>query len=262
VQRVRWRSRRQGSPELLPVALLAAMCTRYISPEAGDIERHWHVGHRGAPAWPREVFPRLPGPFVRAVRDAATPQRELVVGQWALVPWFAKSARLPYLTCNARSEELAAKASYRQPWARGQRCIIPALAFYEPCWETGRHVPWRFSRSDGQPWGLAGLWNTWVDPATGEVVESYTMLTINADAHPLMRRMHKPDPQRAAQAQDKRSVVPLEADDWDRWLHAPLADAAGLVRLAPAEQFRAEPQGPGPAADPSGPAGLFEGGPD
>jgi putative SOS response-associated peptidase YedK len=123
-------------------------------------------------------------------------------------------------------------------------------------------VPWRFSRSDGQPWGLAGLWNTWVDPATGEVVESYTMLTINADAHPLMRRMHKPDPQRAAQAQDKRSVVPLEADDWDRWLHAPLADAAGLVRLAPAEQFRAEPQGPGPVADPSGPAGLFEAGPD
>ena len=40
---------------------------------------------------------------------------------------------------------------------------------------------WRFGRADGQPWG-AGLWNTWTDKATGEMVESYTMLTLNADA--------------------------------------------------------------------------------
>jgi putative SOS response-associated peptidase YedK len=218
------------------------MCTRYISPETGDIERHWHIGSRQQPAWPREVFPRLPGPFIRAVRDNVTPQRELVVGQWALVPWFAKAAKLPYLTCNARSEELLDKASYKLPWARGQRCIIPALAFFEPCWETGRHVPWRFQRADGQPWGLAGLWNTWVDRVSGELVESYTMLTINADAHPLMRRMHKPDPKRAPHAQDKRSVVPLEAADWDAWLHAPLPEAAALMRLAPAELYRAEPE--------------------
>ena len=38
--------------------------------------------------------------------------------------------------------------------------------------------------------GWAGLWNTWIDKVTGEVHESYTMLTINADAHPSMSRMH------------------------------------------------------------------------
>jgi hypothetical protein len=32
------------------------------------------------------------------------------------------------------------------------------------------------------------------DKATGEVHNSYTLLTINADSHPLMTRMHKPDP--------------------------------------------------------------------
>ncbi len=41
---------------------------------------------------------------------------------------------------------------------------------------------------------LAGLWNTWTDRATGEVHGSYTMSTIDADAHPLITRMHKPDP--------------------------------------------------------------------
>ena len=67
------------------------------------------------------------------------------------------------MTNNARSEELAAKATYQQPWAKGQRCIIPARSFDEPCWETGKNVWWRFRRSDGALWGLAGLWNTWTD---------------------------------------------------------------------------------------------------
>ncbi len=217
------------------------MCTRYISPEAGDIERHWQVGARNPPRWVRDMFPRYLGPFIRAARDSTEYRRELVVGQWALVPWFAKTAKLPYPTCNARSEELQAKASYKLPWARGQRCIIPALAFFEPNWESGKHVPWCFRRADGAPWGLAGLWNTWVDKATGEVVESYTMLTLNADAHPLMKRMHKPDPKLASDQQDKRSVVPIEAADVDLWLSAPPEQAAQLVRLAPAELFEAQP---------------------
>lgn len=188
------------------------------------------------------MFPRYQGPFIRASRHPAPARRERVVGQWALVPWFAKSPKLAYPTCNARSEELSAKASYKLPWALGQRCIIPALAFFEPNWESGHHVPWRFTRSDATPWGLAGLWNTWVDKATGEVVESFTMLTLNADAHPLMKRMHKPDPKLGPGVQDKRSVVPIEPEDVDTWLFAPVAQAAQLVRLSPVGLFDASAQ--------------------
>ena len=217
------------------------MCTRYISPEAGDIERHWHVGGRQAPPWVRDVYPRYQAPFIRSARHSLSHERELVVGQWALVPWFAKTARLPYLTCNARSEEVAGKASYKLPWARGQRCIIPALAFFEPNWQSGQHVPWCFRRADGHPWGLAGLWNAWTDKETGEMVESYTMLTINADAHPLMNRMHRPDPKLPPDQQDKRSVIPIEAEDVDLWLSAPVAEAARLLKLAPEAIFEARP---------------------
>ena len=152
------------------------MCTRYISPEAGDIERHWHVGARNAPPWVRDVFPRYLAPFIRAARHRATLERELVVGQWALVPWFAKTPKLTYSTCNARSEELADKATFKDPWKHGKRCIIPAWSFDEPNWESGKNVWWRFRRVDGAPWGLAGLWNTWTDKTTGELVESYTCL--------------------------------------------------------------------------------------
>ena len=216
------------------------MCNRYTPPDMATIERAWHIGRQNPPHWwDPLLFPRGNGPFIRPARGEGATGKELVVGQWGLIPWFAKASKLPYATNNARSEELTTKASYKHPWARGQRCIIPAVNFDEPCWETGKNVWWRFRRADGQPWGLAGLWNTWTDKETGEVVESYTMLTLNADAHPLMNRMHRPDPKRPPQLQDKRSVVPIEPEDVGLWLHGTVAQA--LVRLAPVACFDARP---------------------
>ena len=214
------------------------MCNRYVSPQAGDMERYWHAGGR-SPWRGAEVFPRGQGPFIRAARDSTARMREMVIGQWSLIPWFAKSPKLTFSTNNARSEELAPKATFKHPWERGQRCILPADSFDEPNWETGKNVWWRFRRADGVPWGLAGLWNTWVDRSTGEIVESYTMLTLNADHHPLMSRKHKPDPKLGPGQQDKRSVVPIEIEDTDAWLFGSLDEAQRLVRLAPVEVFGA-----------------------
>lgn len=218
------------------------MCNRYTPPKELEIEREWHVGNRNPMRWWDEVlFPRGQGAFIRRAKDDAGFSRELVVGQWGLIPWFAKEPKLNYPTNNARSEELADKASYKLPWARGQRCIIPAADFDEPNWETGKNVWWRFRRSDGRPLGLAGLWNTWVDKATGEVHESYTMLTINADAHPLMSRMHKPDPKLGPDEQDKRSVIPIELTDVDAWLAGTQQQALQLLRVPAVELFNAGP---------------------
>src|SRR5690242_20753464 len=111
------------------------MCNRYVAPGEGDIERLWEIGRRNQ--WrgqPAEVFPRAPGPFLRPMPNS--PELELVVGQWGLIPWFAETAKLAYSTNNARFEELAAKASFKLSWRDGKRCIIPALHFDEPNWET------------------------------------------------------------------------------------------------------------------------------
>jgi putative SOS response-associated peptidase YedK len=219
------------------------MCTRYVSPEAAAIERHWHIG-RGQPfRGPRsEKFPKYTGPFLRAA--AGERAIELVVGQWWLIADRATERSPAAKTYNARWEALTSRWSFRGPWQRGQRCIIPAECWYEPNWELGRHVPWCFRTTDGSPWGLAGLWNDWVDPSTGEAHGSYTMLTMNADSHPLMRRMHTPDPRLPPEAQDKRSVVPIGVADVNTWLFGTIDDAAGLMRLPPAALFDAGPDLP------------------
>ena len=215
------------------------MCNQYTPASATQIIRQFGVDLR-ADYHPADVFPRSHGWFIRpSPHDKQA--RELVKGQWGLIPSFAKTAHLPYSTNNARSEELEAKASYRQPWAKSQRCIIPVAAFLEPCWETGKNVWWRFERADGDAFGLAGLWNTWIDKITGELFESYTMLTMNADHHPLMSRMHKPDPKLPPEAQDKRMVVVLESGDWENWLKATANNARQLIRMAPEIIFKATP---------------------
>jgi putative SOS response-associated peptidase YedK len=193
------------------------MCTRYIPPDVAAMERAWHIGRINPPPWWRSpVFPRMPGPFIRAApgKDA---EHELLVGPWALLPFDKR-----YSTCNARHEGIERRPTSRKPWALGQRCIIPAASFDEPNWESGRNVWWRFSRPDGQPWGLAGIWSTAMDPATGEILPCYSMLTINAEAHPLMQRMHKP-------GEEKRMVVVLDPADWERWLRGGLDEAASCM---------------------------------
>ena len=214
------------------------MCNRYVSPDEAAMERAWHIGRHNQPKWAREVYPRALGPFLRA--KASAPY-DLVVGVWGLIPAWAKTARLAYATNNARSEELSDKPTFRDAWKKGQRCIIPAMSFDEPNWESGRNVWWRFYRADGLPWGLAGLWNTWVDRTTGEIVESYTMLTVNADAHPLMSRMHKPDPQLPADQQDKRSVVAIESGDVDQWMLGSMEEIKPLLRAPAMKQILCGP---------------------
>lgn len=210
------------------------MCNLYLSPDAAAIEAMWHL-QDGAQWAGGGVYPRKTGPFVRRAREDAGYSRELVLGQWGLIPWFSKTAKLTYSTNNARSEELASKASYKAPWARGQRCIIPAVTFDEPCWETGRNVWWTFRRADGRLWGLAGIWNTWTDRASGELHESYSMLTRNADDHPIMSRMHKPDPKLGPDEQDKRSVIAIEEEDVDQWLTGTAEEVEPLLRPPPME---------------------------
>ena len=101
---------------------------------------------------------------------------------------------------------------------RGKLCIIPAEVLFEPCYETGKSVRWAIRRADGKPMGIAGLWERKADEA-GELHWSMTMLTINADGHPLMQRFHKP-------GDEKRSVVILPDEAWGDWLRAKSESAA------------------------------------
>lgn len=236
------------------------MCNRYHPSRAEELAYYRATfgisepprGHVGDPLFPRDIGPFGRGVFFRPRRDDG--QLEEVAGQWGLIGWFAKApvppkqpGKRPILTNNARFETIHKLATYKDPWARGQRCIIPAWSYVEPNWETGKNQWWRFRRADGQPWGMAGMWNTWTDKETGELHESYTMVTLNADHHPLLNRMHRPDPERPATMQDKRAVVPLHPSAFDAWLRGTIEEATAALVLPHVDDYDAGPDGAPPA---------------
>lgn len=194
--------------------------------------------------YPSTVAPLKLAPFVTAGPNA-------VVGQWGMIPANAPTRKptlangRPMSTNNARCERVAVAPTYRRAWKLGQRCLIPAESFDEPYWGVGKNIWWRFWRSDGEPWALAGIWDEWTDPATGEVVPNFSMLTQNCDGHKLLSLMHKPDPKFPLASQDKRAVVPVEKADWKTWLSGSTQEAESLIKLPVVATFRHA------AADPS-----------
>lgn len=146
-------------------------------------------------------------------------------------------AAKPRQTNNARIETIAQRPTFRGAWSAGRRCLIPASWYQEPNWELKRNVWWHLRRQDGLPWMLAGLWSHWTEPDTGEIVANFTMLTCNCDTHPLLRRLHKPDPKLPADQQDKRSVIHIEPEHWGIWLDGPLEAARELIAPAPVSMF-------------------------
>lgn len=117
-------------------------------------------------------------------------RRRCALASFGLIPVWAKDRSFAKRTYNARTETVGEKPSYRHAWSRRQLCIVPARAIYEPCYETGKPVWWRIERADGGPMPIVGLWECkhWDD---GGPALSFTMLTVNADDHPVMRRFHQ-----------------------------------------------------------------------
>ena len=208
------------------------MCSRYEAPGPAQLVATFGVTVDDPVK--AELWPGYVGAFIRQPQDSEPdddPARmEALAGVFGLLPFWAKDQKLARSTYNARSETVATKPSFRAAWKAGRHCIIPAVAIYEPDWRSGGAVPARISRVDGEPMGIAGLWERWVG-TDGEVVHSYTMLTINADDHPLMRNYHKP-------ADEKRMVVILPRGLYRDWLAAPAENSMEFMRQYPADRLQ------------------------
>jgi putative SOS response-associated peptidase YedK len=211
------------------------MCANYHPVTARDrLLQYFGVDRPAEVAPPELAFPLSLAPFIVRAEDRVALERECRIGQFGLLPFWAKEVAFGRRTYNARSETAAEKPSFKEAWARGRRCIVPAEAIFEPNYETGRAVRWRIGRRDGKPMGIAGLWGWWRDRESGQQVLSFTMLTVNADEHAFMKRFHRP-------GEEKRMVVILDEAEYNAWLDCPRERMAGFMRCYPADLLEAEP---------------------
>jgi len=166
------------------------------------------------------VLPRYnlaPTQEAAVVREPAPGEpRRLDLLKWGLIPYWAKEASIGNRMINARSESVAEKPAYR--WSfRKKRCLIPADGFYEWKKEGKLKQPYLIHRKDGKPFAFAGLWSSWKSPDQERPIETFTILT--TDANDLLRPLH-----------DRMPVI-LDPENFDLWLDPKIEDAAKLQPL-------------------------------
>lgn len=219
------------------------MCVQYHAlKSAQDYQRFFGVDQPLAPG-KQDLWPGYEGSFIRRQPHGSDnelgPAAEACNGLFGLVPHWAGHDRMARNNYNARSESVMEKPSYRDAWTAAQHCIIPAQAIFEPDWRSGHAVSTRIERADGRPMGIAGIWSCWQSPQG--LVFSYSMLTINADQHPLMRNFHRPE-------DEKRMVVVLPEAHYSDWLQAPVAQSQDFLLPYPADALRASAPPPAQAS--------------
>ena len=127
---------------------------------------------------------------VAAVREDQEGLRELVALRWGLVPFWAKDPAIGNRMINARAETVAEKPAYRAAYRR-RRCVVLADGFYE--WQRGEggKTPYYISLANGEPCGLAALWEQWKDRETDDTLQTTTIITMQANDFmaPLHHRM-------------------------------------------------------------------------
>lgn len=103
--------------------------------------------------------------------------RELALLQWGLIRWFSKDSKTSFSTINARAEGLRTAASYKEAFAKVRRCLVPASGYFEWTGPKSDRQPQYFTRADGQPMAIAGLWDRWRSKDKSETKETFTIVT-------------------------------------------------------------------------------------
>jgi putative SOS response-associated peptidase YedK len=199
------------------------MCGRYILAQAAKAERAMGI-RRGRWEYPLSyrVLPTEEVPVV--IADCG--EREAALMRWGLIPWWAHGVPLKASTINATVERIDSAPSYRDPWQRAQRCILPMAGFYEPhINEDGSRDPFFLHLVEREVFGVAGLWDRSRRP-DGSYVVSCTLITVPANR--LLAEVHN--------GKLRMPAILAEADH-DAWLSGPVERVRALLKPYPDEEM-------------------------
>lgn len=117
---------------------------------------------------------------------------ELVEMKWGLIPFWVKTAEqakeVSNRTLNAKSETVFELASFRGS-IKTKKCLIISSGFYE--WrhiDAKNKIPYligvRDKKGEGlfSPFTFGGIYDTWVDKESGEVHETFSIITTPANS--------------------------------------------------------------------------------
>ena len=164
---------------------------RIFSKETSFKEKTWVNGFE---------FPKMP----IIIKET----KEIQFFKWGLIPYWAKDDSIKKYTLNARIETLSEKPSFKS--SLQHRCLVPATGFYEWKWldiKGKQKQKYLIKVAENELFTFAGLFSEWIDQSTGEIHNTYTIVT--TAGNDLMTEIHNTK---------KRMPVILNPDDEKAWL--------------------------------------------
>lgn len=158
-----------------------------------------------------------------------TSDPEIQSYRWGLIPFWVKDEKQAderkRMTLNARADTIFQKPSFREP-IRSKRCIVPSTGYFEWRHEGTRKIPYYIYVKDEPIFSMAGIYDSWLDKSTGEVVNTFSIIT--TDANPLTDYIHNTK---------HRMPAILSRKDEEKWLDPALdkADIGELLLPFPAD---------------------------
>lgn len=177
-----------------------------------------------AELYPGDISPILISPEQKIEWRAA---------RFGLIPFWADNLKAARHTYNARSETVAEKNSFKHAWSKNQFALIPVDVIFEPKYIDGQAHWYGIYRQDKKPFTIAAIYE--YASMDGQEILSMSMLTINADTHPLMNQFHAPE-------HEKRSVVIISEGHRLDWLNADHSQATELILEFSPDEFTAAPK--------------------
>ncbi len=152
---------------------------------------------------------------------------------WGLVPSWVKNRKqaeeLSARAFNARGETLAEKPMFREAFKQ-HRCLVPAAGFYEWREQDGHKYPFFIKLAEDEAMIFGGLWAEWVDPETGELMHSFSIVTCAANE--LLSYIHNGK---------LRMPLILDKQHEHLWLHGNEEQASACIKPYPDSDLEAFP---------------------
>lgn len=162
-----------------------------------------------------------------------TSDPELHIFKWGLIPFWVKDQKqadeIKRMTLNARADTVFQKPSFREPIMK-KRCLVPSTGYFEWRHEGNKKIPYYIYVKDEPIFSMAGVYDSWLDRSTGEVISTFSIIT--TEANELTGYIHNTK---------HRMPAILSLEDEERWLDLKLgeSDIEQLLIPFPADRMDA-----------------------
>lgn len=162
-----------------------------------------------------------------------TSDPEIQSYRWGLIPFWVKDEKqadeIKRMTLNARADTIFQKPSFREPIMR-KRCLVPSTGYFEWRHEGDKKIPYYIFLKDEEIFSMAGIYDTWLDKSTGEVISTFSIIT--TEANPLTDYIHN--------TKHRMPAILSQADE-EKWIDPKLgkSDIEQLLLPYPSDQMDA-----------------------